>query len=171
MKLKLNTLSNEVLNYLTNKLWLFAAAILFVNISFAQDYSIEEVEIFQNLFGAEKKAIIEGNIDLTGVDANAFWGFYQEYETIRKEIGKKKLELLNQYSTKTNISDEQVEGLMKVAIPLRKSEDALIEKYYKKLKKSTSATVAAQFYQIEHYISDGMRFTILNNIDFIQDKK
>jgi len=42
---------------------------------------------------------------------------------------------------------------MKTAIPLRKSEDSLIEKYYKKLKKSTSPKVAAQFYQIEHYIS------------------
>ncbi|MBN4048336.1 hypothetical protein JYU17_00020 [Flavobacteriaceae bacterium AH-315-O20] len=60
---------------------------------------------------------------------------------------------------------------MKTAIPLRKSEDSLIEKYYKKLKKSTSPKVAAQFYQIEHYISDGMRFAILNNIEFIQDKK
>ncbi|MCF6222696.1 MAG: hypothetical protein L3J34_03105 [Flavobacteriaceae bacterium] len=153
------------------KIILIITAILFTNLSFAQDYSIEEVEIFQNLFGAEKKAIIEGNIDLTGVDANAFWGLYQEYETFRKEIGKKKLELLKQYTTKSNISNDQVESLMKTAIPLRKSEDSLIEKYYKKLKKSTSPIVAAQFYQIEHYISDGMRFAILNNIEFIQDKK
>lgn len=150
---------------------LIFVAILFANLSFAQDYSIEEVEIFQNLFGAEKKAIIEGNIDLTGVDANAFWGLYQEYETFRKELGKKKLELLKQYSTMSTISNDQVEKLMKTAISLRKSEDALIEKYYKKLGKSTSPMVAAQFYQIERYIGDGMRFAILNSIDFIQDKK
>jgi len=171
MKLTSITNTKKIIGYWNTKIIFFIAAILFMNVSLAQDYSIEEVEIFQNVFGAEKKAIIEGNIDLTGVDANAFWGLYQEYETFRKEIGKKKLELLQQYSTKSNISNEQIEGMMKIAIPLRKSEDSLIEKYYKKLKKSTSPIVAAQFYQIEHYISDGMRFSILNNIDFIQDKK
>ncbi len=142
-----------------------------MNFSFAQDYSIEEIEIFQNLFGAEKKAIIEQNIDLNGVDSNAFWGLYQEYENFRKELGKKKLDLLHKYSMETDISNDQVETLMKDAITLRKSEDALIAKYYKNLKKATSPIVAAQFYQIEHYISDGMRFAILNDMDFVQDKK
>ncbi len=153
------------------KLILFIIAILSMNFSFAQDYSIEEIEIFQNLFGAEKKAIIEQNIDLNGVDSNAFWGLYQEYENFRKELGKKKLDLLHKYSMETDISNDQVETLMKDAITLRKSEDALIAKYYKNLKKATSPIVAAQFYQIEHYISDGMRFAILNDMDFVQDKK
>jgi hypothetical protein len=153
------------------KLILFIIAILSMNFSFAQDYSIEEIEIFQNLFGAEKKAIIEQNIDLNGVDSNAFWGLYQEYEGFRKELGKKKLDLLHKYSMESDISNDQVETLMKDAITLRKSEDALIAKYYKNLKKATSPIVAAQFYQIEHYISDGMRFAILNDMDFVQDKK
>ena len=150
---------------------LFIVAILFVNLSFAQDYSLEEVEIVQNLFGLEKKAIIEGNIDFKGLNAESFWTLYNEYEKSRKELGKKKIELLHQYSTITSITNEEVEMLMKKAISGRNSEDALIEKYYKKIKNATSAIVAAQFYQIERYISDGIRFTILNNMEFVQDKK
>jgi len=153
------------------KLVLFITVILFVNVSFAQDYSIEEIEVIQNLFGAEKKSIIEENVDLTGVDADAFWKLYQEYETTRKEIGKDKIELLHKYETKSKLTNEQVESLMQTAIPLRKDEDSLIEKYYKKIKKATNPIVATQFYQIEHYISDGIRFAILNNMDFVQDKK
>lgn len=153
------------------KITLFVAAILFFNFSFAQDYSIEEIEVFQNLFGAEKKAIVDGNIDLSGVDADSFWNLYNEYEVVRKNIGQEKLELLHKYSTKSSPSNEQVESLMKTAIALRKSENSLIEKYYKKIKKVTNPIVATQFYQIEHYISDGMRFTVLNNMEFIQDKK
>jgi len=153
------------------KITLLFAAILFFNFSFAQDYTIEEIEVTQNLFGAEKKAIIEGNIDLTGVDSAAFWKLYNEYEAVRKDIGKDKLELLHQYSTKTGaLSNDQIEALMKKAVPLRADEDALIHKYYKKIKKVTSPTVAAQFYQIEHYISDGIRFKILDMMDFVQDK-
>lgn len=153
------------------KFVLFITVILFTAVSFAQDYSVEEVEVIQNLFGLEKKAIIEGNIDLTGVDAEAFWILYNEYEVTRKELGKKRIELLHQYSTIKTITNEEVEALMKKAMPLRNSEDALIEKYYKKIKKATNAIVAAQFYQIERYISDGIRFTILNEMGFVQDKK
>jgi hypothetical protein len=154
------------------KLFLFITPILFVNISFAQDYSIEEVEVVQNLFGAEKKAIIDENIDLTGVNSEAFWTLYQEYETARKEIGKEKIDLLHKYTTKEGaVTNAQADKLMNIAIPLREREDKLILNYTKKIKKATSSLVAVQFYQIEHYISDGIRFSILHNIDFIQDKK
>jgi len=151
---------------------LFIAAILFMNVSFSQDYSIEEVEIVQNLFGAEKKAIIENNIDLSGVDSEAFWSIYQEYETSRKELGKEKIELLHKYTSKKGaITNAQADNLMKVAVPLREREDKLILNYTKKIRKATSSLVSVQFYQIEHYLSDAIRFSVLNNIDFIQDKK
>ncbi|MBN4048334.1 hypothetical protein JYU17_00010 [Flavobacteriaceae bacterium AH-315-O20] len=104
MTTKKQTNTKQMIINNSKKILFFICALFFFNVSFAQDYSIEEVEIFQNLFGAEKKAIIEGNIDLNGVDANTFWGLYQEYETFRKEIGKKKLELLKQYTTKSSIS-------------------------------------------------------------------
>ncbi len=153
------------------KIVVLLVAILFANFTYAQDYSIEEVEVVQNLFGAEKKAIIEAFVDLEGVDATAFWSLYEEYEVVRKELGKEKIALLHEYETIKTITDEEVEALMKRAMPLRKSQDALIEKYYKKIKKATSAIVGAQFYQIEHFISDGVRFTILNNMGLVQDKK
>ncbi len=154
------------------KIILIITAILFINVSFAQDYSIEEIEVMQNLFGAEKKAIFEGNVDLSGVDKEAFWTIYQEYEIARKEIGKEKLELLHKYTTKEGkITNTQADNLLKVAVPLREREDKLILSYTKKLRKATNSLVAVQFYQIEHYISDGIRYSILHNIDFIQDKK
>jgi len=154
------------------KSFLFIILILSVNALFAQDYSIEEIEVVQNIFGAEKKSIIDENIDLSGVDSEAFWSLYQEYETARKEIGKEKLDLLHKYTTKEGaVTNTQADELMNIAIPLREREDKLILNYTKKIKKATSSLVAVQFYQIEHYISDGIRFSILHNIDFIQDKK
>ena len=44
-------------------------------------------------------------------------------------------------------------------------------RYVKKMRKETSPLVAAQFYQIEHYIIDGVRFQLLNNVEFIHEKK
>lgn len=154
------------------KLTLLIAALFAFNASFAQDEMTEEIELMQELFGTEKKTIIEQNVDLTGVNADAFWKLYSDYEKDRQEIGKTKLELLQKYTTKKgSLTNQQAKDLMAEAVPLRTAEDKLILNYTKRIEKATNALVSVQFYQIEHYISDGMRFAILNNIDFIQDKK
>ena len=154
------------------KLTYLIAAFLMFNVSFAQDTASEEIEMVQELFGSEKRAIIEDNVDLTGVDGVAFWKLYDEYEAQRKDLGKAKLELLQKYATKQGaLTNAQAKDLLMEAVSLRTSEDKLMLNYTKRIEKATSALVSVQFYQIEHYISDGIRFAILNNIDFIQDKK
>jgi len=154
------------------KITLLITALLVFNISYAQDDTTEEIQMMQELFGSEKKAIIEENVDLTGVNADSFWKLYSEYEKQRQEIGQAKLELLQKYTTKQGaLTNQQATDLLTEAVPLRTAEDKLILNYTKRIGKATSPLVSVQFYQIEHYISDGIRFSILNNIDFIQDKK
>ena len=80
------------------------------------------------------------------------------------------MKLLKQYTTKQgNMTALQAEEMLNQAAKLRSSEDNLIMNYTKRIRKISNPFVAVQFYQIEHYISDGIRFSILNNIDFIQD--
>ncbi len=154
------------------KLTLLIAALFIFNASYAQDELTEEIKMMQELFGSEKKSIIEANVDLTGVDGNTFWKLYTDYENERQEIGQAKLELLQKYTTKKGaLTNQQAADLLAEAVPLRTAEDKLILTFTKRIGKATSSLVSAQFYQIEHYISDGIRFSILNNIDFIQDKK
>ena len=154
------------------KITLLIAALLVFNFSYAQDDTTEEIQMMQELFGSEKKAIIEENVDLTGVDADSFWKLYGEYEKQRQEIGQTKLELLQKYTMKQGaLTNQQATDLMSEAVPLRTAEDKLILNYTKRIGKATSPLVSVHFYQIEHYISDCIRFSILNNIDFIQDKK
>jgi len=154
------------------KIVLFIVAILFFQVTFAQNNQIKsEMELMQDAFGFEKKDVMSEFVDLTGVNANDFWKLYNEYEIARKKMGKEKMDLLYRYTThKGSVSNVQAENLMKRVIPLRKNFDKLVEKYYKKIKKATNPLVAAQFYQIEHYIADGINFTILDMVDFIQDK-
>jgi len=106
------------------------------------------------------------------VDGDTFWKLYAEYEKERQEIGQAKLELLQKYTTKKGaLTNQQASDLLTEAVPLRNGEDKLILTFTKRIGKATSPLVSVQFYQIEHYISDGIRFSILNNIDFIQDKE
>jgi len=153
------------------KISILITAFLAFNVSFAQDDTSEEIAMMQELFGVEKASIIEQNIDLTGVNGDAFWKLYNEYETQRQDLGKARMELLQKYTNKQgNITNQQAKDLMAEAVPLRAAGDKLILSYTKRIEKATNALVSVQFYQIENYISDGMRFAILNNIDFIQDK-
>ena len=144
--------------------------VMLVNFSFAQEITNEEIQMIQELFGDEKRVVIEENINLNGVDANKFWKLYDEYEKQRQEIGTEKVNLLKQYSLKQgNMTEAQADEMMAQAVALRDAEDKLINNYARRLKKETNSFVSVQFYQIEHYISDGIRYSILNNIDFIQD--
>jgi hypothetical protein len=153
------------------KLSLLLVSLFFINTSFAQENTAEEIAWMQELFGQEKKAIIAENIDLTGVNTEAFWKLYDQYEAQRQDVGREKLALLQKYTTKPgNLTNFQASELLADAIALRTAEDKLIINYTKRIGKATSELVSAQFYQIEHYISDGIRFSILNDIDFIQDK-
>ena len=153
------------------KITLLLVSLFITGASYAQDVSTEEIAMIQDLFGQEKKEIIAANIDLSGVDNDAFWKHYDQYEKQRQEIGKSKLELLQKYTTNPgNMTNFQASELLGEAISLRTAEDKLILNFTKKIGKSTSDLVSVQFYQIEHYISDGIRFSILNNIDFVQDK-
>jgi hypothetical protein len=154
------------------KITLLIIALLFANITFSQDYSIEELKIVQNLFGVQKKSVYEENMNLTGVNATTFWTLYNEYEVERKKIGEKKMALLMSYTNEDGaVTNDQADELLSQATSIRSSENKLITKYVKKIRKETSSLVAAQFYQIEHYITDGVRFALLDSIDFISDKK
>lgn len=136
----------------------------------AQDYTGEELEMIQEIFGDEKRTIIAENINFEGVDMEKFWKLYDDYEAQRKDIGKEKVKLLKQYTTKQgNMTALQAEEMLAQAAELRTAEDKLIMNATKRIGKISNPFVAAQFYQIEHYISDGIRFSILDSIDFIQD--
>ena len=152
------------------KLTLLFACLFFVGGLYAQDLTAEEVQMIQDVFGSEKREIIAENINMEGVNTDAFWKLYDEYEAQRQDIGKEKMKLLKQYTTKQgNMTPLQAEEMLNQAAKLRSSENNLIMNYTKRIRKISNPFVAVQFYQIEHYISDGIRFSILNNIDFIQD--
>ncbi|MFD1315959.1 hypothetical protein [Namhaeicola litoreus] len=146
-------------------------AFLFVAMSYAQMPTKDEMSMIQDIFGSEKKEIIAENIDLSGVDAAKFWELYDEYEVARKVNGQERIKLLSTYASTTSaVSNQMAEDMLQKAIVIRSASENTLMKYTKKIKKATNPVVAAQFYQIEQYIADGIRFSILDNMDFIQNK-
>jgi hypothetical protein len=134
----------------------------------------EEVDLVQSVFGMEKKAMAAEFIKLEGAPKDAFWVAYDEYETKRKELGKKRIGLLEKYvNGYSSMDDASMEQITKEIISLQGETDKLIVTYYNKIKKGSGVKAAAQFYQFENYILSKIRAEIMENIPLIGefDKK
>jgi hypothetical protein len=128
------------------------------------------VDFVQSIFGLEKKAFVAEFIQVDGVEGDAFWTLYDEYEVERKELGKLRIELLEAYAaTYDSMDDIKAEALLKDMIMLQTNTDKLISSYAKKIKKKVNVITAAQFYQIEGYIVSKIRSEIMENIPAIGD--
>jgi hypothetical protein len=145
-------------------------ALMFAFMGYSQS-ATEEVDLFQAAFGMEKKAVIANFVKPNDAQKDAFWLLYDEYEAARKENGKKRIDLLEQYAkTYQNMSNEAADLWTKEVIKLQTVTDKLVVTYYNKIKKATNPIVATQFYQIENYILTAVRMEILENIPFVGEK-
>jgi len=141
----------------------------FLVMGFAQAQSnIEEVQMFQSLFGAEKKAVVAEFIKLQSPAKETFWGLYDQFETERKDLGLARFDILGQYAANyATLDDLKTNEIMKEIIDLQKKNDKLLLTYYGKINKAVGAKPAAQFYQLESYFLSVIRATILESVPFI----
>ena len=151
------------------KLILILAGILPTLFVFAQS-NTEEIDLVQSIYGIEKKAIVEEFVQPQKIHSTLFWETYDEYEAERKSLGKERLALLEDFAAKyENMTNEEADVWMKKVITLGKKQDKLIDTYYKKVKKSSSAIVAMRFYQLEAYLLSVIRVSILDAIPFVKE--
>lgn len=134
--------------------------------------SKEEIDLMQAAFGMDKKAVVAEFVKVNDAQKDAFWKLYDEYETQRKELGKKRIELLKKYAENYDkLTNESADSWAKEVIALGAKTDDLIVNYYNKIKKATNPVVALQFYQIEGYILSVIRSAILESIPFPEAKE
>lgn len=125
----------------------------------------EEIELIQSVFGMEKKAIIAEFIKIDDAQKDAFWALYDEYETKRKDLGKNRVALLEEYAENYDkLTSEKAESWTKQVISQSAKTDDLLVSYVKKIRKATNPIVALQFYQVESYILSGIRVSILEEL-------
>ncbi|HZX74641.1 MAG TPA: hypothetical protein VFE57_09485, partial [Cyclobacteriaceae bacterium] len=97
---------------------LILIAICLPAFAFAQSNK-EDLELIQSLYGKEKKAIIGDFIKLEGAQKDAFWTLYDEYETKRKELGKKRVAILEKYAASyATLDDATTSQIIKETISL-----------------------------------------------------
>lgn len=145
---------------------LFAAGFMILSAN-AQNYT-EEVDLLQAKFGMEKKSMVGEFVNPSDQYKDAFWKLYDEYETSRKELGKKRIDLLTFYANNhETMNNEIAKKWTGDVIKLSQSTDKLLVSYYNKIMKATDPLTALKFYHIENYILTSIRIAILGEIPFI----
>ncbi|HRI19504.1 MAG TPA: hypothetical protein PLA68_01060 [Panacibacter sp.] len=148
---------------------LFVIVLLAVSTcSFAQNSMKDDIDIIQSLYGKNKKDLVNEFMKLPETQAAAFWKIYDAYETERKELGKKKIQLINDYAANyETLTDEKADELAKASLKNNMGYEKLYSKYYGKIKKVTGAVNAAKFIQLETYIQTAIRSEVQDAIPFI----
>ena len=152
------------------KYFLIIGALFLASFAYTQSNK-EEIDLVQAAFGMDKKAVVADFVKPSATQKDAFWKLYDEYETARKELGKQRIALLQQYADHyLDMTNAQADVWTPKVIELQKKTDNLIVTYYNKVKLVTSPLVATQFYQIENYILTYIRMQLLHNVPFVQSK-
>lgn len=132
----------------------------------------EEIEMFQAIFGMEKKEVAIKLIQPSEETKEVFWTLYDQYEAERKAIGQKRIALLSKYADMyADIDEENVTDLVKEGMAIRAESDKLIKSYYNKIFKEVGHVAGAQFYQLEHYFLSEINVAIYSNVPMVGELK
>src|SRR5688572_6549123 len=128
----------------------------------------EDIAMIQNLYGMEKRKLVSNYMQIPQSQAAAFWNVYEQYEVDRRELGRKRIELIDQYAkTYKDLTDDKADEIAKGILENNVKLEKFHQSYYGKFKKATSAVTAAQFMQLELYLQSEIKREITANIPFI----
>ncbi|MGZ8237556.1 MAG: hypothetical protein ACXWTY_06750 [Methylobacter sp.] len=110
----------------------------------------KELDMFRFSLRMEKLDFIKKAMELSPEQEKKFLDQYYPYDIELKKLNDKRLAIIKDYATKfDNMKDADADKLVKRMFEFRKQRNALLEKYYGKIAKATSKTIAARFVQVE----------------------
>ena len=115
------------------------------------------IELLRSDVRADKVAILTESMELTESQAESFWPIYREYEYEYElelsKLGDRRLAMLRSYAESyESLSNETAGEIAEDWFKLQEDHTKLKKKYFQRVEKALSATVAARFIQVEHQI-------------------
>ena len=118
----------------------------------------------------EKQAIVESFMDLSEAQAAVFWPEYEAYEVKRKELGREKVKILNDYASNYgSMTGENATDLIHSAAANNIAMQKLMKKTFNKLSRSLDPLTAAKFIQVENYFIVMIQMSIQESLPFIDE--
>lgn len=146
-----------------------AILMLISGVTFAQSNK-EDVEIIQNMFGKQKKELIQAYMTIPEDKKAGFWALYDQYETERKLLGKERIALVEAYANEyATLDDKKANDLMNRKLKWLGDYSKLQKKYFDSMTKMIGGLQASKLFQLEDYLENNVRLFIQENIPFIDE--
>lgn len=130
--------------------------------------SQEEVGVLQNLYGMEKRAIYQKVMELSPSDSVAFWPIYDQFEVDRKDLGQRRVQLMQKFVGKyPAISAQELDEIIEGLMDIREELNELEEDTYEEMKEKASTMTAAKFIQIESFLNTMISAELAVEMPFI----
>lgn len=130
----------------------------------------DDVAVIQSIYGKSKADLVKQYMNLSEPQASAFQKIYDEYETQRKALGQKKMQLIKDYADNyESLDDAKAAELTETNLKNNAESDKLLSKTFSKVKKAVGGRNAAKFVQLEQYLQVTIRGEIQDAIPFIDE--
>lgn len=134
----------------------------------AQGTSKEDIDIIQSIYGKSKLDLVKGYMTFSDSEMDAFMKVYDKYEADRKALGRKKIQLIDDYAQNyASLTDEKADELSKEILKNNLDYQKLFSDYYKKFKKAIGPMKSAQFLQLEIYLQTTIQAELQDAVPFI----
>lgn len=118
---------------------------------------------------AKKTDIIQQNLTLSDDQAKKFWPLQRSYQNDLSKLGDQRLDIIRDYAKNWgDLSDETAKNLGKRLLDYQKKRVELRGKYFDRISKEISPTVAAKFFQVEMQLEDITDLGIASSIPLIR---
>jgi hypothetical protein len=145
---------------------IFAAFIITLGLK-AQS-TADDIAIVQSLWGKGKRDIVKDYMKLASAEEAGFWQQYDAYEAARKDLGKERILLIEDYvKNYGTLTDPKATELVNKVVANNIAIEKLQLKTFKSMSKVVSPVKAAQFIQLERYFILAIQMSIQDELPFI----
>src|SRR5262245_8822080 len=110
-------------------------------------------ELLRSDLRTQKVAILAEIMGFTEAEGDKFWPIYREYEAEMAPLADERVDLIEQYIRDyAKVTDQAADKMARQALALEAKRQAVKAKYYDRVAKATSPSLALRFLQVEHQL-------------------
>jgi hypothetical protein len=146
-----------------------AALALAASAAQAQQSAESWVELMRQDVKTQKVAILTAVLDMDEATSEAFWPIYREFDLEDSKLDDQRLALIKEYAaTYDNLDEMKSKSLSDQFFKLKDSRNSLRKKYFDKVKKATTTSLAARFMQAQNQMDLLIDLQIAQNLPLLE---
>jgi hypothetical protein len=148
----------------------FAAALgAFPVSTLAQDNPADTMQLVRDKIRADKKLFIAENLQLTELEAKAFWPVYENYQKRMNALNDRMIKLIKDYANNLQtMSDQTAKRLMDESLAIEAERLKLRQAYLPRFRKVLREKQVARYFQLENKIQAAVSYELAAEIPLVK---